>query len=90
MLFYQDDDEGEGEDDVRPIDEDVSPKELAGHNETPDKEDCRIWQSPILAPMPEDSRQDIERDDEPVPIGTRECGKQNQMSHHRTYRRVQS
>ena len=55
MLFYQDDDEGEGEDDVRPIDEDVSPKELAGHNETPNKEDSRIWQSPILAPMPEDS-----------------------------------
>ena len=73
---------------MRPIDEDVSPKELAGHNETPNKEDCRIRQSPIFTPMPEDSRQDIKRNDEPVPIGTREVGKQNQISHYHTYRRV--
>ena len=42
MLFYQDDDEGEGEDDMRPIDEDVSPKEFTGHHETPHKENSGI------------------------------------------------
>jgi len=85
MLFYQDDDEGEGEDDVRPIDEDVSPKELAGHNETPDKKDCRKRQSPILAPMPEDSRQDIEGNNEPVPIRTRQCGYTYRVTHYRSH-----
>ena len=43
MLFYQDDDEGEGEDDMRPIDEHMPPEELAYHHKTPDKNNPRVW-----------------------------------------------
>ena len=87
-LFEQNDCERESEEDMRPIDEDMTPEVFANHDETPNKDDTGIRQCPIATPIPEKSRQDIKGDNEPIPICTGQIGEENQISHYGSNQRV--
>ena len=55
-LFEENDCERQRKEDMRPIDEDMTPEVLARHDEAPNKDDTGIRQCPIATPIPEKSR----------------------------------
>ena len=54
-----------------PIGKDMTEEPFVNHDSTPEKDDTGIGKAPVTAPRPKEDREDIEGDDEPVPIRIR-------------------